>query len=201
MKELNISSSIRRKRPPYKVGKQNCLFPNLIQQRFVASRPNQVWCLDFTYLYLANGTPRYNCTIIDVYERRVVSSLNGARIDTQLAINTLSKAIQNHYPEKGLILHSDQGSQFSSKVFNAYCKQRYIQQSMSRAGCPYDNAVIERYFNTLKHECTNHYNFRTKEKMDEVMNKFEENWYNAERPHTYNNGLAPNQVYSNSTLL
>ncbi len=131
----------------------------------------------------------------------MVASQNSTSINSRLAINTLHKALLRYYPDKGLILPSDQGSQFISKLFSDCCKQRFIQQSMSRAGYPYDNAVMERYFNTLKHECTNHYTFTTKERMDEIMDKFEEDWYNSQRPHTYNNGLAPNQVYSNSTLL
>ena len=72
---------------------------------------------------------------------------------------------------------------------------------MSRAGCPYDNAVMERYFNTPKHEFTNHYSFTTKERMDSKIFDFEENWYNSKRPHTFNNGKPPYQVYANSTLL
>ena len=59
---------------------------------------------------------------------------------------------------------------------------------MSRTGCPYDNSVMERYFNTLKHECTNHYSFTTKERIDSTIFDFEESWYNSQRSHTLNNG-------------
>lgn len=166
MREMNLVSRIRRKKQTYKSQKQHIVFPNLIQQHFIASKPNQVCCVDFTYLYLANGATRYNCTILDVYDRRVVSSKNGSHINTHLLIITLQEAIRKYYPEAGLILHSDKGSQFTSNTFTNFCKKRHNQQSMSRAGCPYDNAVMERYFNTLKHECTNHYSFTTKERMD-----------------------------------
>lgn len=74
MREMNLGSSIRRKKEIYNSQKQHLVFPNLIQQHFITSKPNQVWCVYFTYLYLANGTPRYNCTLLDVYDRRVVSS-------------------------------------------------------------------------------------------------------------------------------
>ncbi|CAM4169854.1 Integrase catalytic domain-containing protein [Erysipelothrix aquatica] len=139
--------------------------------------------------------------IIDVCDCRVVASENSTSINSRLAINTLHKALLRYYPDKGLILHSDQGSQFTSKSFSDFCKQRVIQQSISRAGCPYDNALMERYFNTLKHECTNHYTFTIKERMDSIINDLEQKWYNSKRPHTYNNGLSPSQVYINSTLV
>ena len=107
MKELNISSIIRRKKQPFKIGKQHKVFPNLIQQNFHATKADRLWCVDFTYLCLRNGTPRYNCTIIDVNDRRVVASKNGVSIISRLAIDTLHKALLNYYPDKGLILHSD----------------------------------------------------------------------------------------------
>ncbi|WP_159633241.1 DDE-type integrase/transposase/recombinase [Erysipelothrix anatis] len=109
MKELNISSIIRRKKQPFKTGKQHKVFSNLILQNFHATKPNCVWCVDFTYLYLSNGTPRYNCTTIDVYDRRVVASEKSTSINSRLAINTLHKVLLRYYPDKGLILHSDQG--------------------------------------------------------------------------------------------
>lgn len=66
----------RRKKPSYKKALQHKLFPNLLKQNFVANEPNRVWCTDFTYLYLTNGQVRYNCTIIDLYDRSVVASEN-----------------------------------------------------------------------------------------------------------------------------
>lgn len=76
-KELSLASICRRKEPNYKKGNAHRLFPNLLKQNFVSSKPNRVWCTDFTYLYLANGTIRYNCTIIDLYDRSAVASENG----------------------------------------------------------------------------------------------------------------------------
>lgn len=73
-------------------------------------------------------------------------------------------------PPKGLILHSDQGSQYTSKIFVEYCKEHHIQQSMSKSGGPYDNAVMERYFNTLKHECLNLYQLKSTECAENIIN-------------------------------
>lgn len=191
MKELGLCSVTRRKKPNYRKGTANKIFPNLLNQNFKTEKPNQIWCTDFTYLFLGNGTVRYNCTIIDLYDRSVVGSVNGDHITAELAIQTLKIALQRHKPDKGLILHSDQGSQFTSKEFNDFCKKEQVQQSMSRAGCPYDNAPMERYYNTLKNEHTNLFTYKTKEELDLAVKEFAYVWYNHVRPHTYNQGRTP----------
>jgi len=194
MRELGLRSIVRRKRSNYRKGKTNKIFPNLINQNFKTENKNQVWCTDFTYLYLSDGTVRYNCTIIDLFDRSVIASLNGIRMTAELAIETLKIAIQRHKPNKGIILHSDQGSQYTSKEFNYFCENSFIQQSMSRAGCPYDNAPMERFYNTLKHEFTNLFVFKTNSDIDIAVNEFSYGWYNHVRPHSYNRGRTPSSA-------
>jgi putative transposase len=155
-KQLGLKSIVRRKKPGYVKGKAHKLFSNLLNQDFTAESKNSKWCTDFTYLFLTDGRQRYNCSIIDLYDRSVVASINGKEITSDLAIRTVKKAL-NSQPaiKQQLILHSDQGAQFSSKEFVAFCKSVKITQSMSKAGCPYDNAPMERYYNTLKNEKIN----------------------------------------------
>lgn len=105
---VGLRSIVRRKRPDYHKGKANKIFPNLLNQNFNVAKPNMIWCTDFTYLYLKDGTTRYNCTIIDLFDRSVVASLNGNHITADLAMATVRLAISRHKPEKGIILHSDQ---------------------------------------------------------------------------------------------
>ena len=165
--ELGLRS-VSRKKKKYKYHKGDepyKLFPNLIKREFSATRRNEKWCIDFTYLFLKSGAKRYNCTIIDLYDRRVVSSVCGRRINTDLAIETVKTALQNVGGETGMILHSDQGSQFTSKEFVKFCKKHGITQSMSKPGCPYDNAPMERYFNTLKTDLIKIHSYET-EKAD-----------------------------------
>ena len=116
-KELRLLSTCRRKRPSYRKGQAHKIFPNLINQEFKSHEKNQVWCTDFTYLFLSNGALRYNCSIIDLYDRSVVASETGKWITSELAIRTLEKALnaQKTAPEN-LILHSDQGSQVRQEV-------------------------------------------------------------------------------------
>jgi putative transposase len=150
----------RRNRPGYKKGHAHKIFPNLLNRNFMADKANHVWCTDFTYVFLTNGFMRYNCTIIDLYDRSVIASETGKWITSDLAIMTLEKALHSQKKEpKNLILHSDQGSQFTSIQFISYCQKHSITQSMSAAGCPYDNAPMERYYNTFKAELINRFNF------------------------------------------
>lgn len=198
-KELELISIVKRKKPGYKKGHAHKIFPNLLNQDFTANKANHIWCTDFTYLFLADGSKRYNCTILDIYDRSVIASLNGKEMTSELAINTLKKAIasQPRITNK-LILHSDQGSQYTSKEFVDFCESIKIQQSMSKAGCPYDNAPMERYFNTLKDELIYHHYYHNDKELDESINGFAYIWYNHVRPHTFNGGLTPFEARNKS---
>lgn len=109
---------------------ENKIFPNILKQNFTADAKNKIWCTDFTYIRLSNGKMCYNCTIIDLYDRCAVASLASSYINTELAIDTLKRAIKNEKPDFGLILHSDQGCQFMSWRFVNFCKSKIIIQSM-----------------------------------------------------------------------
>ena len=190
--ELGLKSIARPKRPDYRKGKAHKVFDNKLGQDFHADRINQKWCTDFTYLYLKNHDVRYNCSIIDLHERSVIASITDRHMTSGLAIRTLKKALDSQPGIKGgLILHSDQGSQYASKAFVEFCESVNVVQSMSRAGCPYDNAPMERYFNTMKNDCINHHEYRTEEELYEAVEEFAYVTYNHVRPHSYNGYLTP----------
>ena len=191
MNELGLRSITRRKKPNYVKGTANKIFPNLLNREFDVKEPNKIWCTDFTYLTRPDGTMRYNCTIIDLCGREVVASLNSSHIDTELAKETLKIALERRKPAKGIILHSDQRRQFTAKEFNKFCDKNYVQQSMSKAGCPYDNAVMERFYNTLKHEFYYLYMFDSNDILDQKLYEFVYGKYNHVRPHRANGGLTP----------
>ena len=112
-KQLNLCAIIMHSKPGYKAGKKNKIFDNLLNQKFTVDCKNKVWCTDFTYMRQPNGKFRYNCSIIDLYDRSAVASLNSDCINTDLAINTLKTALKKEKHPK-VILHSDQGVQFTS---------------------------------------------------------------------------------------
>ena len=138
---------------------------------------------------------RYNCTIIDLYDRSVIASITDRSITSDLAIRKLQKALDSQPKIKGdLILHSDQGTQFTSKAFVDFCESVHVTQSMSKAGYPYDNAPMERYFNTLKNECTNLREFQTEESLYQTIEEFAYVEYNYAHPHSFNNYATPHEA-------
>ena len=171
------------------------MFENQLQQDFSAAQVNQKWCTDFTYLFLKKHDVRYNCSIIDLHDRSIIASITDCHITSDLAIRTLKKALDSQPVIKGkLILHSDQGAQYTSKAFVEFCESVNVTQSMSKAGYPYDNAPMERYFNTLKNECTNLYEFTTEEALYQTVEEFAYVTYNHVRPHSYNGYRTPFQA-------
>ncbi len=199
--EMGLNSLVRPKRPGYRRGKPHKVFENRLRQGFHADRANQKWCTDFTYLFLKNGEVRYNCSIVDLYDRSVIASVTDSQITSSLAIRTLKKALESQPRINGeLILHSDQGSQYTSKAFVEFCESVHVTQSMSKAGYPYDNAPMERYFNTLKNECINLYEFHTEDALYQAVEEFAYFTYNHVRPHSYNGYRTPYQARTASHI-
>ena len=196
MKELQIQSIVRKRKPAYVKGVSHKIFENLLNRNFSADEKNQKWCTDFTYLFLSDGSKRYNCSIIDLYDRSIVASITDKFMTANLAIRTLKRAIkaQKTIDTTKLTLHSDQGSQFTSKEFIDFCSSEGITQSMSKAGCPYDNAPMERYFNTLKSELIYLYTYDTEKQLYENIEYFAYVHYNHKRPHMYNGYKTPFQA-------
>lgn len=94
--ELELRSIARPRKPGTKPGKPHKVFENKLKQDFTAEKPNQKWCTDFTYLFLKNGDVRYNCIIIDIYDRSVAVSITDRHITSGLAIRTLQKTLDSH---------------------------------------------------------------------------------------------------------
>ena len=191
--ELKLYSICRRKRNNHASDKNHKTFDNLLNQDFTAGEPNKKWCTDFTYLFLANGSKRYNCSIIDLHDRSVVASVTDKKITADLAKRTLQKAIDSQpgIDLSRLIVHSDQGSQYTSKEYTEFCESLGITQSMSKAGYPYDNAPIERYFNTLKNDLIYQHSYHTEKELYAAVEEFAYVHYNHVRPHSYNNYKTP----------
>ncbi len=166
---------------------------NHLHQRFDQPEPNLVWVCDFTYIR-ATGKFFYLCAIIDLFSRKVIAYKLSEKIDTQLAINTVNMAVANRGKSKGVIFHTDRGSQFKSSEFRKHLDNLDIIQSFSAKAHPYDNAVMECFFKYLKKEEVNRKSYSSFNELNISLFEYIYGFYNSVRPHSHNNGLSPNQA-------
>ena len=142
---------IKRIRPNnYKRIEEN-VKPNLVKRNFNTDEPNKIWVTDITYL-IYNNKRMYLSTILDLYDRKVVAYKISKFNNNQLVIDTLNEAISKRKDVFGLILHSDQGFQYTSYQYKAICNSNNIQISMSRKGTPIDDSPMESFHGILKKE-------------------------------------------------
>lgn len=125
--------------------------PNLVKRQFKTKGLNQIWCTDITYLIWDNKRA-YLSTIIDLFDRHVVAYHISKINNNKLVIDTLNKAIEKEKNVTGLIIHSDQGFQYTSFEYKAICNSKGILISMSRKGTPIDDSPIESWHGILKKE-------------------------------------------------
>ena len=153
MKKYNLKPEyIRRLRPNYsaKIIAEN-VQPNLVKRKFKTKGLNQIWCTDITYLIFGNKRA-YLSTIIDLYDRHVVAYQISKFNNIPLVINTLNEALETEKDVHGLIIHSDQGFQYTSNEYKAICASKGISISMSRKGTPIDDSPMESWHGILKKE-------------------------------------------------
>ena len=187
-KDLNLSAIVMRKKPGYKSCKKHKIFDNLLKQKFNVDEKNKIWCTDFTYMRQPNGNFRYNCTIMDLFDRSAIASVNSDYINTELAIETLTEALKEK-PTMEYFCIAIRSTIYILEFVN-FCKDNGVIQSMSKAGCPYDNAPMERFYNTFKNCFYYRYTFESVEQLDEMTKQYI-NWYNYVRPHSTNNYMTP----------
>lgn len=170
---------------------ENC--KNILKQKFNQPEPNIVWVCDFTYIR-AGGRFYYLCAILDLFSRKVIAYKLSDKIDTQLAIDTVNLAVADRGKSKGILFHTDRGSQFTAKRFREHLDNLNMVQSFSAKGHPYDNAVMECFFKYLKKEETDRISYHSVQELSLSLFEYINSFYNSLRPHSHNNGLSPNQA-------
>ena len=162
---------------------------HLVRQAAVAA-PNRVWVADITYLWTEEGW-LYLAAVLDLFGRRLVGYSMRATMTRQLVCDALRDAIGRRQPPPGLLLHSDQGSQYASGEYRALLARHGMRQSMSRKGNCWDNAVMESFFHTLKTERTHHRHYRTRAEARADVFDYIETFYNRRRRHSSLGYLSP----------
>ena len=186
MKILGIKAIVRknkRKKSKEAIAKEKSLYTykNVLNRDFKASHPNQKWVTDITYMHSKDGI-EYLSTIKDLYDNSIVSYFISNKNDNNLVLETLKRALKTiDYNSKEIIIHSDQGHQYTSKQYYELLNKHHLIGSHSRKGNPRDNACIESFFSTFKEECLKPNKGRTK-KTTRELTKVWIKYYNEERP-------------------
>lgn len=186
-----IAAQVGYKRRPGRYGgKPAIVVENRLEQRFQTSAPDQVWVTDITYIRTHEGW-LYLCVVIDLFSRRVVGWNAQSRMTTDLALQALLMAIWRRKPNGSVTVHSDQGSQFTSREWQSFLAQHNLEPSMSRRGNCHDNAVAESFFQLLKRERIRRRIYSTRSAARQDVFEYIEMFYNPKRKHTNNGMLSP----------
>jgi transposase InsO family protein len=184
MKEDGISARTKRRFVKTTDSKHDFpIAPNLLQRNFTADAPNEIWVGDITYLDTQQGW-LYLAVLIDLYSRRVVGWAMSEHIDTALVMSALSMALTLRRPARGLIHHTDRGSQYASHDYRRALRDIGAECSMSRKGDCWDNAVAESFFASLRKELTNRVTFVSRDAARSHVFEYIEAFYNRVRRHS-----------------
>jgi putative transposase len=193
MRQAKVTVERPKKRGPVTTDSRHsyAVAPNVLARQFDVEQPDQVWVGDITSIWTTEGW-LYLAVLLDLYSRKVVGWALSHRVDTALVQDALRMALGRRQPAVGLIHHSDRGSQYACGAYQALLAEHSIRCSMSRKGDCLDNAVAERFFGSLKGECTSlHHGARRQEARDAVI-AYIEMFYNSKRLHSYLGYLSPN---------
>jgi putative transposase len=189
MREANIVSKQRQPHPFRSKGVEAFVAPNLLKRNFKPTVVNQVWCGDVTSLMVGKRWVHL-AIVIDLFARRVIGWAFSLVNDANLVSKALRMAIELRTCPPGLMFHSDQGCQYTSRKFQEELMRNGILQSMSHRGQCWDNAPTERFFGTLKSEWVPRNGYSTSEEAQTDMVRFFM-YYNRTRLHSYNDYLSP----------
>mgnify|MGYP001819346886 FL=1 len=166
--------------------------PNLLNQDFTAQAPDSAWVGDITYIPTEQGW-LYLAVLLDLFNREVVGWSTSARMTRQLAMDALQMALGRRSPQKGLLHHTDRGSQYASNDYQKILKEHGFICSMSRKGNCYDNAVAESFFGRLKSEWVNHQRYPSRSEAKRSLFYYIEIFYSRKRRHSSIDYVTPQE--------
>lgn len=172
---------------------------DLVERRFFAEAPDRLWVADMTYIPTWSGW-LYLAMVLDVYSRKIVGWAMDTNMRTELILNALQMAVTQRQP-RGVVHHSDRGSQYTSYAFGKRCQEAGIMPSMGSVGDAYDNAMAESFFATLEREVLDQRRFKSPVEARMAIFEWIEGWYNPHRRHSglgYRSPVNYERVYQQS---
>ena len=179
-----------KRRPGSQGGKPSIVIDNTLDRQFDVDTPDTVWVTDITYIRTLEGFA-YLAVVIDLYSRRVVGWSLQSRQTTDVVLQALLMAVWRRKPDNKVLIHSDQGSQFTSMAWTSFLKAHKLEHSMSRRGNCHDNAVAESFFSSLKRERIRRRTYKNRQQARQDVFDYIEMFYNPNRKHVRNGMLSP----------
>lgn len=181
MKEMDLSSKAPCRYPNAANDREYKYYPNKLKRRFIQEAPNLVWVSDITYVRVGEVF-YYLCIVVDLFSRKVLSYTISDCIDMNLVTNAFIRAFADRNQPQGLMFHSDQGAQYMAYEFRSLLRKYNVTQSFSKPGTPFDNAVAESFFASIKKEEFRRSFYNTEEELQTAVQEYIE-YFNDYRPH------------------
>ncbi|WP_435528344.1 IS3 family transposase [Escherichia coli] len=198
MKRVGIKAQVGYRSPRARKGEASIMSPNRLQRQFNPDAPDERWVTDITYIRTHEGW-LYLAVVVDLFSRKIIGWSMQSRMTKDIVLNALLMAVWRRNPEKQVLVHSDQGSQYTSHEWQSFLKTHGLEGSMSRRGNCHDNAVAESFFQLLKRERIKKKIYGTREEARSDIFDYIEMFYNSKRRHGSSEQMSPteyeNQYY------
>ncbi|HFM3440717.1 TPA: IS3 family transposase [Escherichia coli] len=182
MKRVGIKAQVGYRSPRARKGEASIVSPNRLQRQFNPDAPDERWVTDITYIRTHEGW-LYLAVVVDLFSRKIIGWSMQSRMTKDIVLNALLMAVWRRNPEKQVLVHSDQGSQYTSHEWQSFLKSHGLEGSMSRRGNCHDNAVAESFFQLLKRERIKKKIYGTREEARSDIFDYFEMFYNSKRRH------------------
>jgi len=190
MKQEGIKAQVGYRKPRHQGGNQHVVVPHRLQREFNPDAPNTAWVTDITYIKTHEGW-LYLAVVLDLFSRKIIGWSMQSMMTKQIVLDALLMAVWRRKPTTKVMVHSDQGSQYTSYEWQSFLAEHGLEGSMSRRGNCHDNAVAESFFQLLKRERIKKRIYSTREQARADIFNYIEMFYNVKRKHGSNNLLSP----------
>ncbi|SNY79349.1 IS3 family transposase, partial [Pantoea sp. GL120224-02] len=192
MKRAGIKAQVGYRSPRARKGEASIVVPNRLQRQFNPDAPDERWVTDITYIRTHEGW-LYLAVVVDLFSRKIIGWSMQSRMTKDIVLNALLMAVWRRNPQKQVLVHSDQGSQYTSHEWQSFLKSHGLEGSMSRRGNCHDNAVAESFFQLLKRERIKKKTYGTREEARSDIFDYIEMFYNSKRRHDSSDQMSPTE--------